>query len=108
MADPWDGATLEWSIPSPPQEFNFPALPTVYSRDPLWEQRRTHGEAPEPRRMSGEGIHLPNPSFWPIVTALGIAVFFVGFLLGVNLWVILTGGGIAALGIFAWAFEPAG
>ena len=107
-ADPWDGATLEWSIPSPPQEFNFPALPTVYSRDPLWEQRRTHGEAPEPRRMSGEGIHLPNPSFWPIVTALGIAVFFVGFLLGVNLWVILAGGGIVALGIFAWAFEPAG
>ena len=107
-ADPWDGATLEWSIPSPPQEFNFSALPTVYSRDPLWEQRRTHGEAPEPKRMSGEGIHLPNPSFWPIVTALGIAIFFVGFLLGVNLWVILTGGGIVALGIFAWAFEPAG
>jgi cytochrome c oxidase subunit 1 len=107
-ADPWDGATLEWSIPSPPQEFNFPALPTVYSRDPLWEQRRTHGEGPEPKRMSGEGIHLPNPSFWPIVTALGLAVFFVGFLLGVNLWVILAGGGITALGIFAWAFEPAG
>jgi cytochrome c oxidase subunit 1 len=107
-ADPWDGATLEWSIPSPPQEFNFPALPTVYSRDPLWEQRRTHGEAPEAKRMSGEGIHLPNPSFWPIVTALGLAVFFVGFLLGVNLWVILAGGGIVALGIFAWAFEPAG
>jgi cytochrome c oxidase subunit 1 len=106
--DPWQGATLEWSIPSPPQEFNFPALPTVYSRDPLWEQRRTHGEAPEPKRMSGEGIHLPNPSFWPIVTAIGLAVFFVGFLLGVNLWVILGGGGIVALGIFAWAFEPAG
>jgi len=107
-ADPWEGGTLEWSIPSPPQEFNFPALPTVYSRDPLWEQRRTHGAAPEPTRVSGQGIHLPNPSFWPIVTALGIAVFFVGFLLGVNLWVILAGGGITALGIFSWAFEPAG
>ncbi len=107
-ADPWEGGTLEWSIPSPPQEFNFAALPTVYSRDPLWEQRRTHGAAPEPKRVSGQGIHLPNPSFWPIVTALGIAVFFVGFLLGVNLWVILAGGAITALGIFSWAFEPAG
>jgi len=107
-ADPWDGATLEWSIPSPPQEFNFPALPTVYSRDPLWEQHRTHGPAPEPQRVSGAGIHLPNPSFWPIVTALGIPIFFIGFLLGVKLWVILAGAAITAFGIYSWAFEPAG
>ena len=36
-ADPWNGATLEWSIPSPPQEFNFAKVPQVHGRDALWE-----------------------------------------------------------------------
>src|ERR687893_342753 len=48
-ADPWNGATLEWSIPSPPPEFNFERLPTVEGRDPLWEEkRRRGGRLPEP------------------------------------------------------------
>ena len=34
-ADPWNGATLEWAIPSPPPEFNFAELPVVEGRDPL-------------------------------------------------------------------------
>ena len=73
-ADPWNGATLEWSMPSPPQEFNFAEEPVVHSRDPLWETKREHGgPLPEPRRVSGAGIHLPNPSYWPIVTAAGAA-----------------------------------
>lgn len=105
-ADPWEGATLEWSIPSPPQEFNFPETPTVYSRDPLWEHRRAHGPLPEPQRVSGAEIHLPNPSYWPLVTAIGIGVFFLGFLFGVTLPVILAGGALTAVGIYAWAFEP--
>ena len=42
-ADPWNGATLEWSIPSPPQEFNFAEVPVVHGRDPLWEAKRQRG-----------------------------------------------------------------
>src|SRR5687767_13415370 len=50
-ADPWNGATLEWSLPSPPQEFNFAEEPEVHSRDPLWEMKREHGgQLPEPQR----------------------------------------------------------
>ena len=37
-ADPWDGRTLEWSIPSPPPEYNFAVVPTVNSRDAFWER----------------------------------------------------------------------
>jgi cytochrome c oxidase subunit 1 len=82
-ADPWDGATLEWSIPSPPQEFNFAEIPVVGHRDDLWWQKRKHGgPLPEPARVSGAGIHLPNPSYWPLVTAAGIPVFFIGFMAG--------------------------
>jgi cytochrome c oxidase subunit 1 len=107
-ADPWHGATLEWSIPSPPQEWNFAVEPTVDSRDPLWELRRARGGTlPEPARVSGKGIHLPSPSYWPIVTAFGTALTLVGFLMHVTLWVILLGVAITLLGIFSWAFEPA-
>ncbi|HQR17635.1 MAG TPA: cbb3-type cytochrome c oxidase subunit I, partial [Gemmatimonadales bacterium] len=106
-ADPWHGATLEWSIPSPPQEWNFAVEPTVDGRDPLWELRRAKGTLPEPARVSGQGIHLPSPSYWPIVTAFGTALTLVGFLMHVTLWVILAGVAITMLGIFSWAFEPA-
>jgi len=42
-ADPWNGATLEWAIPSPPPEWNFAEAPVVQGRDPLWETKRERG-----------------------------------------------------------------
>ncbi|GAC1650185.1 MAG: cytochrome c oxidase subunit I [Gemmatimonadaceae bacterium] len=35
--DPWGAPTLEWSIPSPPPDYNFAELPRVTSRYPLWD-----------------------------------------------------------------------
>jgi cytochrome o ubiquinol oxidase subunit 1 len=55
--DPWNGRTLEWSIPSPPPIYNFAIIPTVDSIDPLWAIKR--GEAPKPRE-GYEDIHLPK------------------------------------------------
>jgi cytochrome c oxidase subunit 1 len=43
--DPWDAWTLEWSTPSPPPDYNFAVLPTVYSRRPLWDLK--HPEDPD-------------------------------------------------------------
>jgi cytochrome c oxidase subunit 1 len=37
--DPWDAATLEWSIPSPPPEYNFKVIPVVHSARPLWDAK---------------------------------------------------------------------
>src|SRR5580704_7458945 len=34
--DPWNGRTLEWSIPSPPPPWNFTHLPQVDRRDAFW------------------------------------------------------------------------
>jgi cytochrome c oxidase subunit 1 len=45
--DPWDAWTLEWSISSPPPEYNFAKIPTVASRRPLWD--RKHPEDPDSR-----------------------------------------------------------
>ncbi|HXE57347.1 MAG TPA: cytochrome c oxidase subunit I [Gemmatimonadales bacterium] len=106
-ADPWDGATLEWSIPSPPQEWNFAELPTVHGRDPLWEAKRARGGSlPEPPRVSGAGIHLPNPSYWPLVTAIGASTVLIGIMVGFP-WVSIAGGVVLFVGVYAWAFEPA-
>src|SRR5687767_7101370 len=51
--NPWDAATLEWSIPSPPPEYNFAQIPMVTSRYPMWDL--THPERMEgvPHSMEG-------------------------------------------------------
>ena len=110
-ADPWNGATLEWSIPSPPQEWNFAEVPVVHGRDPVWEAKRERGgPLPEPALVSGQGIHLPKPSYWPLVAAIGIAGVMVGLMTEhhVGPWGIIAGVAILLFGVFNWAFEPAG
>jgi cytochrome c oxidase subunit 1 len=37
--NPWDAATLEWAVPSPPPDYNFATLPTISHRDPLWWEK---------------------------------------------------------------------
>ena len=107
-ADPWNGATLEWAIPSPPQEFNFPTLPQVHGRDALWEMKRERGgSVPEPQRVSGAGIHMPNPSIKPLIAAAGVAITLGGFIGGSHLPVHIVGVLVLFYGIYSWAFEPA-
>ena len=42
--DPWDARTLEWTIPSPPPEYNFKEVPIVTARDDFWHQKYTEDE----------------------------------------------------------------
>lgn len=35
-SDPWQGGTLEWSIPSPPPVYGFRSIPVVRDLYPLW------------------------------------------------------------------------
>ncbi len=75
------------------------------SREPLWDAEEgilaaTTGEPAEP-------IHLPNPSFWPLLTAVGITATFVLFM--TNLWwPPLVGLVFTLLMAVNWAFEPTG
>ena len=110
-ADPWNGATLEWALPSPPQEFNFAVEPEVHSRDPLWETKRERGGTlPEPARVSSAGIHLPNPSYWPLIAALSVLAFFVALLMFAHTgpWPMVAAGVMLFFSVCKWAFEPAG
>jgi len=103
-----NGATLEWSIPSPPPEWNFQEEPVVHGRDPLWEVKRERGgRLPEPSPGTGAGIHIPNPSYWPLVTAVGVAGIFVGIMLihKTGPWGIIVAVAVLFLGIYNWLFE---
>jgi cytochrome c oxidase subunit I len=107
-ADPWNGATLEWAIPSPPPEWNFDTLPKVSGRDPLWETKRQNGGTlPEPRAGTGAGIHLPNPSYWPLVTAFGVTGLFVGIMMLPKWgpWGIVVAVALLFFGLYSWLFE---
>jgi cytochrome c oxidase subunit 1 len=107
-ADPWNGATLEWATPSPPRAWNFNEIPVVHSRDPVWELKRERGgPLPEPPLIAGKGIHLPPPSYWPLVTAIGVPAIFVGVMLSPKLgpWGIAGGLAILFFGVFNWVFE---
>jgi cytochrome c oxidase subunit 1 len=79
---------------------------------PLWDQRRALGRPlPEPEEVSGDDIHLPNPSYWPLVAAIGVAAT-IGSMIFTEVfaqWYLVTLGGAAILfyGVFSWAFEPA-
>jgi cytochrome c oxidase subunit 1 len=52
--NPWDAPTLEWSIPSPPPEYNFAELPTVTSRYPLWDLTHPELTADVPHSRAGD------------------------------------------------------
>lgn len=71
--DPWNGRTLEWSIPSPPPIYNFAIIPTVDQIDPLWAMKR--GEAPP--QEDYEDIHLPKNT--PMGMYIGIFSLIFGF-----------------------------
>jgi len=70
--DPWDGRTLEWSIPSPAPFYNFAITPQVLTRDPYWEYKEEviSGER-TPLKPKYADIHMPKN------TAIGfiIAIF---------------------------------
>ena len=112
-ADPWDGRTLEWSIPSPPPEYNFAEIPTVHERDDWWAQKRRQVETPgAPVPVAGgsgyggeeHAIHLPQPSYWPIVVSIGLLIG--GYGLIYNVAVTAIGAAIGMIAVYAWSFEP--
>jgi cytochrome c oxidase subunit 1 len=149
--DPWDARTLEWSIPSPPPEYNFKEVPLVTSRDEVWHRKYTEdengrsvrrevtleqpalpGTEVEPSTEAHEGpdhmqgdeghgdpdhgdadheehephIHMPSPSYWPLITAFGMPVLAYGMVY--KTWGVAILGGLTIFGsLYAWALEPA-
>src|SRR5205814_4016226 len=78
--DPWDGATLEWSIPSPPPEHNFDHIPTVHSARPLWDAKygveagHVPGHTSEGGQLVAAGHHGEHVSVVGAASATAVAV----------------------------------
>jgi len=68
--DPWGGATLEWSIPSPPPVYNFSVDPDDREPAAALEDRASRADE-GPARRPPAPIHVPGGSWWPLVTAIG-------------------------------------
>jgi cytochrome c oxidase subunit 1 len=52
--DPWGAPSLEWSIPSPPPDYNFETIPTVTSRYPLWDVKSPELTTDVPHSRHGD------------------------------------------------------
>jgi cytochrome c oxidase subunit 1 len=120
-ADPWDGRTLEWAIPSPPPPYNFAEIPRVHARDGFWHQKYAEDEQGRPvpivaggangddaeheEEHGGHGIHMPSPSFWPLIAAAGLPIIATGLIYDAA--IVAVGGAVLVVGIYGWALEPA-
>ncbi|ACZ38068.1 cytochrome c oxidase subunit I [Sphaerobacter thermophilus] len=106
-ADPWDGRTLEWSIPSPPPEYNFAEIPHVRGRDDWWRRKQeiADGSAQPPATQPKAPIELPLPSYVPLLASLSLTIAAAGMV-----WQVypVVGIGLALLlmSLVAWALEP--
>ena len=96
--DPWDGRTVEWTIPSPPPVYNFKETPLVHSLDDFWYKKYPesvhideHDDEESPyydeessmhpsdhvdhgHHHDEHGIHMPGGSWFPLIAAFGFAL----------------------------------
>ena len=113
-ADPWDARSLEWMIPSPVPEYNFSEIPEIHELDDFWHRKYGHDDNGRLVRIAetdtitqkpgATGIHLPSPSYWPIVLAAGLP--FVGYGLIFDYWWAVPGALITIAGMVGWILEP--
>lgn len=93
--DPWHGETLEWNTPSPPPHYNFEMIPSVRSKEPMWDQPEL-SEGPQSAEQGGRSltqghvtlstslldaspqaiVHMPHESPWPFYLTAAMVVFF--------------------------------
>ena len=127
-ANPWDAASLEWSIPSPPPPYNFAVIPTVASRHPLWEDRLDADEGTDRSRLDrglllDQGretiattvldaepdviLKMPGDSQAPFWLTIALSALFVALL--VHAWWIAGAGLLACLAaILIWLWPETG
>ncbi|HYC56637.1 MAG TPA: cytochrome c oxidase subunit I [Candidatus Binatia bacterium] len=112
--NPWDADTLEWTTPSPPPAYNFLHVPVVDSREPGWTRTSASPIVTGVRSDCREVLltsldaepdslmELPNPSIWPMVTAMAAGTTFV--LACFTPWAVPIGTVLGGIGLIGWAW----
>ena len=126
--DPWDARTLEWLTPSPTPVVNFWRIPEVHERDEFWERKYALTEderaVPIPAGGSddhvgevghhdehgyhdpdGNHIHMPHPSYWPMLMTLGFFPLGYGIVFR-NVFLLGLAGVVMLVSFFGWIIEP--
>ena len=122
--DPWDGETLEWASTSPPPAYNFAAIPTIRSKEPMWDQPELHEQEQKPalglELAEGHQVlitsvldakpqaiaHMPHATPWPFALTMALLVLAYGILL--DAWLLAGVGAVATMvGLAGW-FWPSG
>ncbi|WP_419929814.1 cytochrome c oxidase subunit I [Candidatus Poriferisocius sp.] len=113
--DPWDARGLEWMTASPVPEHNFDSEIEVERLDEFWHRKYGKDEsgrivkASPTSEVAHDGsntnVHLPSPSYWPIV--LGGGILLVGYGIIYNLWLAAAGLVLLVGAIYGWILEPA-
>jgi cytochrome c oxidase subunit I+III len=111
--NPWGAGTLEWATTSPPQPYNFLDLPTVASREPLWEDppdqpvvtglREDVREIISTKPLDADPDHrelLPSPTIWPFLASLATTFLFVASIF--NPWGFVWGCVPLAITLIGW------
>jgi len=126
--DPWKGDTLDWWETSPPRAAQFPLIPVVNSRHPLWEGGPRAGLEPFARLMRSVDAaptgwrgsvcvtmrdaqpiavaHFPRASIWPFVMSVAFVLIFTGALVDSG-WLALAGATGTVISLVGW-FWPMG
>src|SRR5437879_3650959 len=113
--DPWDARTIEWGTSSPPPAHNFDVEPTVSHLDDWWHRKYATDENGKLRRresfeyladpnFDASGVHLPSPSYWPIIVAFGLPLIAYGLMY--TYWLAAIGGLMVVGGLYGWSLEP--
>jgi cytochrome aa3-600 menaquinol oxidase subunit I len=103
--DPWDGRTLEWSIPSPAPLYNFAVIPQVRGKDEWWRIKQEM-QKPDYKKTEVhiEPIHMPKNSGLPFI--LSVFFFIAGFGFTFNwIWMGVAGLVGVAICLFARSFD---
>jgi cytochrome c oxidase subunit 1 len=111
--DPWDARSLEWMTASPTPEHNFDEEIEVEGLDEFWHRKYGYDEDNNVVRIaatedvtqdgSATDVHLPSPSYYPIVLALGFPIISYGLIY--SLWLCIPGAALLVYGMVGWIFE---
>ena len=105
---------------SPPPEHNFDIVPRVHALDEFFHRKYEdvgEGDAHDLRQVATaeqivaslqaptrRRLHLPSPSYWPMIAAAALPVIAYGVIYHVLLSVV--GVAILVIALFGWALEP--
>jgi hypothetical protein len=111
--NPWDAPSLEWATTCPPPRYNFPHIPIVDSRAPLWDAGEklpvVYGLRVEDRELllttvmsAKPDLREPGaePSPWPLIATLAVSVMFIASIF--SPWAVAIGAVPVAIALTAW------